>query len=264
MARLTKAEAKAHEQAVALIESGGKLSYDDIEFVLANWQESANHVNSAAGAFFTPLGLALDMTIELGNASGRPIRVVDLCAGIGSLSIATWMRHQHAEHKPEIVCVELNPDYVAIGKRLLPEAEWVNASVFDLPELGHFDFAISNPPFGKIDRAGGNAPRYSGAEFEYHVIDIAATLADYGAFILPQMSAGFAYSGQPYFRDDKARKAETFEKQTGMSLQPGCGLDTSIYADEWHGVSPAVEVVCVDLTEALPLYEVAPLLEVTT
>lgn len=45
----------------------------------------------------------------------------------------------------DITCVELNPHYVEVGKKVVPEATWICADVLDpfLPDLlGQFDFAI--------------------------------------------------------------------------------------------------------------------------
>ncbi|MBB3948463.1 hypothetical protein GGQ73_004450 [Rhizobium skierniewicense] len=72
----------------------------------------------------------------------------------------------------------------------MPEARWINADVFDYRalDLDRYDIAIGNPPFGRVRRSA-TGPRYRGAEFEFHIIDIAAELADYGAFIVPQGSA---------------------------------------------------------------------------
>lgn len=249
---LTKAQAKAHADAERILEQG-TLSHDEKLFILANWREDANHVNSTAGAFFTPWGLALDFALDAIGGGGGPLkalRIIDLCAGIGTLSLACAARHQWDEHNGapplDITCVEVNPAYVAVGRKILPEATWLQCSIFDLPPIGRFDVAISNPPFGKIKR-DGNAPRYTGGEFEYHVIDIAAGLADSGTFILPQMSAGFAFSGRPGFTEIDARKVQQFTRQTGIDIEPGIGIDTSYegYGD-WHGVKPVVEIVTCD------------------
>ncbi|MBB3411237.1 hypothetical protein FHT87_005190 [Rhizobium sp. BK316] len=246
MAKLTKAEAKAHQQACDLL-SKDVLTEDEKFFVIDNWQESASHINTVAGAFFTPYELARDFAIE--TFSGR---MIDLCAGIGILSFAASMMHRWSGTPLDITCIEINPDYIAVGKKLLPEARWIEASVFDVldMDLGHFDIAISNPPFGKIKRPEGKgAPRYTGAEFEFHVIDIAAHLANYGAFILPQMSAGFRYSGDQTYRRDTSGKAFDFQQKTGIYLGPSCGIDTACYKDAWRSVSPICEVVCCDFEE---------------
>src|ERR1044072_699517 len=156
MAKLTKAQAKAHQQACELLKKD-VLSEDDKMFVLENWQESASHINTVPGAFFTPFDLARDFAIEV-----CPGKIIDLCAGIGMLSFAVKSKHQWDKAPIDLTCVEINPDYVAVGKKILPEARWMEASFFDVlsMDLGHFDVAISNPPFGRISRPEGKgAPR---------------------------------------------------------------------------------------------------------
>lgn len=260
MAKLTKPQAKLHMQACELLQKD-VLTEDDKWFVLENWQESANHVNTVAGAFFTPPGLANDFAIEIGGGCGR--RVIDLCAGIGGLSFMCHQRGRWDGKYPEIVCVELNPDYVAVGKKILPEATWICGSVFELPEMGRFDFAISNPPFGSTPRKSAKGPRYTGDKFEYHVIDVASQLADYGVFIVPQMSAGFRYSGEKHFSEDRNDGYLRFAEQTGLELASGCGIDCDYYRGDWHGVSVKVEVVTCDFErpEAPAVVADAPMLD---
>lgn len=255
MSKLTKAEAKAHAEAVALLDKA-ELTDEDRIFFMENWQESANHVNSVAGAFFTPPGLARDFAIDVTNTG----RVVDLCAGVGSLSLAVlwngYYSRQEAGESLELVCVELNPDYVEIGRKILPEATWICGSVFDLPDLGEFDWAISNPPFGNIKTGGDWKGKYTGSDFEFRVIEVASRVARHGTFIIPQNSAGFRLSGARYYehsdneRDSfRAPKYQKFHAQTGIRLDAGCGVDTTYYADDWHGVSPLIEIACADFTE---------------
>lgn len=255
MSKLTKPQAKAHQKACDLL-AQDRLSEDDAMFVLENWQESAKHINTIAGAFFTPIGLARDLSIEVNPGS----RIIDLCAGIGALSFfcsGGWKQS-------EIVCVEINPEYAAVGMKIVPEARWIVGSVFDLPrDIGRFDFAIGNPPFGATPR-DAKGPRYSGKEFELHVIDIASDLADFGAFIVPQLTAGFKYSGSPAggwpetrrngvgsgFSENKTDAHQKLFDQTGIVLSPSCGIDTSVYDHDWHGVSVKTEVVTTDFIEA--------------
>jgi predicted RNA methylase len=239
VSRLSKAQVKAHEEAVRRLDQE-RLSDDDREFVLENWQESANHINSAAGAFFTPSGLARDTALFSSGAE----TVVDLCAGIGGLGLWAWWTSQR---RAQVTCVEVNPDYVAVGQKLFPEARWICASVDQLPpDIGTFDCALANPPFGKVAKIGG--PRYSG-EDDLAVVDIAADLARWGVFILPTMSCPFRFSGEPGYRGKglgvHTDKADRFEKATGLRLQ--CeSIDASYYANDWRGVSPKVEVCGVD------------------
>ncbi len=240
MSRLTKAQAKAHAQAEELLQQE-VLSLDDREFVINNWMESARHINSAAAAFFTPLGLAYDLAIETDGCK----TLIDLCAGIGALSYAA-MRHHTVEPFDRVVCVEINPDYAAVGRKIVPEAEWIVASADALPDLGRFDIAIGNPPFGTVCKIAG--PRYRG-EADLAVIDIASDLADFGAFIIPQMSCPFEYSGRPSYVRRQSDKFERFHKATGIELTTGCGIDCDFYRKEWRGASPSVEIACADFTE---------------
>lgn len=236
MSKLTKAEYKAHEEAVALL-SQDALTIDERIFVLDNWQESATNVNSAAGAFFTPFALARDLAIEIGGTK----RIIDLCAGIGSLSLAAHLYWPDSE----IVCVEINPQYVEVGRRILPEATWVEASVFNMPPTGRFGVAISNPPFGNVKR-DGDSPTYTGRNFEFHVASIASTIAREGVFIVPQMSAPFEYSGKLRYAERESRAHDQFQKQTGLCFEPNCGIDTEPYRSQWRGTAPITEIVLCD------------------
>src|ERR1051326_3352430 len=196
MAKLTKAQSKAHLQAEELLRKD-VLTLDDKIFVYENWNEAALHDNTRAGAFFTPMGLANDFKLEVPGP-----RIIDICAGIGILSFCKLHFQYHdPDPLPQITCVEINPDYVRVGRKLLPEAEWICADIFEIWRELRRDFttAIANPPFGN-QKQPGCAPRYTGSEFEYKIIDIASHLAEYGAFILPQNSAPFRYSGAPYYQ----------------------------------------------------------------
>ena len=246
MAKLTKAETRLHNQALEILNQSS-LTEDDKEFVYRNWHEGAVHMNGQAGAFFTPYSMAFDVAIDVGHSG----RIIDLCSGIGMLSYAVWYRtawNPPYEPRPELTCVEINPAYVEVGKKLLPEANWICASVFDVidMDLGHFDVAISNPPFGAVARVDRNGPTYTGKEFEFHVIDIASQISDFGVFVLPQMSAGFNYSGRPFYERQKTGKAVEFQKKTGMYFEAGVGVDTEFYKSDWKGVSPLCEIVTVD------------------
>ena len=238
MAKLTKPQIKAHREAEALIGAERPLTDDEKLFVLDNWSESANHINSAVGAFFTPTSLASDFSIEVAGGSCDSGPLIDLCAGIGCLS---WFCRRPFSR---IVCVENNPDYVRVGRRILPEVEWIEASIFDpkILALGDFSWAISNPPFGNI-KADGAKHKYTGSKFEYRVVELASMLADFGAFIVPQMSAPFRYSGEQRYREDESEDCRKFREQTGIVMETGCGIDTSIYKGDWRGVSPTCEIV---------------------
>jgi predicted RNA methylase len=249
MSKLSKVQIKAHHAACALLAKDA-LTYDERVFVIENWQESATHINSAAGAYFTPLGLARDFSIEVSGG----VRVIDLCAGIGALSLAVHDRGWNSP--PQIVCVEKNPDYVAVGRKVLPEATWICADVFDLPDLGAFDFGIANPPFGQ----GGPI---KGVTLDLNVVAVAAGLAEYGVFILPSGSVPFRLSGIRGFEQKQNAAYERFTEKTGITLGPSCGIDCDFYRSDWRGVAPSVEIAVADFAEmraeaALKAAEAAP------
>ncbi|WP_262267307.1 MULTISPECIES: methyltransferase [Microvirga] len=244
MPKLSKEEAARHQEAERLLEKD-ILTVAEREFVLEHWHEGARHLNSVAGAFFTPLELARDFAVEV---TGR--KIIDLCAGIGRLSYVIKAAADISRQPLDLTCIEINKDYVEVGRKILPEARWIHADVLDLSklDLGTFDCAIGNPPFGAI-RTDTKAPRYKGSHFEYAVIDLASDMADYGVFIVPQGSAPFQMSGTQTFRHATSQKYEAFVKSTGISLQPNCGLDTSGYDHLWRGTSPRTEIVCADFKE---------------
>ncbi len=248
MAKLTKKAAAQHQQAAELAALDRGLDEDEKAFVLDHWQASSSPSATLDGAFFTPRGLARDLSIEV---NGHGARVLDLGAGIGHLAASCrnmFGRFWNNEPARELVCIDRNPDYVAVGRKVLPEATWICADLFDLPDLGEFDVVLSNPPYGTTQRSG-TGPRYQGRQFEYHVIDIAGRLGRYGVFLIPQQSAPFTYSGQRCFTESAGAEYERFTTATGIHLEAGCGVDTSIYREQWQGVQPHTEVVTADFTE---------------
>lgn len=243
--KLTKAQAKLHNEALGLVEASAsrRLTPDERVFVLEHYHEGATHMNGQAGAFFTPLGLARDFSLHV---SGR--RLLDLCAGIGALTFACL-----DEDTVEATCIELNPDYARVGQAVAPDARWIVGSVFDpdiIRQVGRVDTAVSNPPFGAIP-ASGFEGKYTGGLFEYRLIELASRMARQGAFIIPQMSAPFAYSGRSGFVHAESERTRRFEEQTGIVLGPGLGVDTSVYRGAWKGVSPLCEIVVCDFEESV-------------
>lgn len=250
MSKLTKPEIRAHEAALRLLEKES-LSHEEILSVFENYREDAEHINSKSGAYFTPFGLANDFTLQVPYQYERTIKIIDLCAGIGVLSYAASLESNDRNRcYADITCIEINPAYVEVGKKLLPRAKWICGDALDpelLKSLGQFDFAMANPPFGNTSSPHRGA--YISGAFEYMVIEAAARIADQGAFIVPQMSAPFRYSGTPDHQWLKEGRARDFEKKTGIELEFNAGIDTAVHKDKWHGVSPVCEIVCCDFTE---------------
>ena len=250
MSKLTKIEAQNHTKALELLDRGN-LSIDEKLFVFENYRKDAYHINSQTGAFFTPYGLARDLTLHIPYKYEQTVTIIDMCAGIGILSYAAAMEEDSWDQCPlKITCVEINPDYIEVGKKLLPNARWICGDILEpdfLRSLGHFDFAISNPPFGNIN--SNHRKIYQSSLFEYMVIEAASQIADNGVFIIPQMSAPFVYSGNTNSRWLDDCRAKKFEEKTGIKMEFNVGIDTAYYANDWHGVAPVCEIVCCDFTE---------------
>lgn len=242
--KLSKEKIKLHNQAEEYLKKD-VLTFDEKLFVLENWNEAATNINSSAGAFFTPVDLAKDFSLVIYEKAN----IVDLCAGIGMLS---FFAYHYRNCK--VTCIELNPDYVRVGKKVLPEASWINDSITEVQKynLPKFQQAISNPPFGKIKTGliGDLDLKYKGSEFEYLTIDIASKIAKEGSFILPQQSTPFKYSGERNYKEVQPNsKLSKFMKETGFEMVLPIGIDTSVYLNDWNGVSPMCEVVDIDFTQ---------------
>ena len=253
MAKLTKEQTRLHRGAVQLL-AKDRLTDDEKEFIFTHWNPAAEHNVTYSGTYFTPPDLASDFRLEL---CGR--NILDLCAGIGALSfyVAHWP--YNCDYIPNITAIEINPDFVEIGRKLLPQINWICGNAFDLPrlvkehDLPHFDIVYSNPPFGRVSRGPDEkrGPHYRGPEFEYNLIDLASDYANEGVFIVPQMSSPFLYSGTTYYRTDRQTPAyKRFEKQTGLTGHGGVGIDTACYKEDWQNITPpAIEIVTYDFTE---------------
>ncbi|WP_327116646.1 methyltransferase [Nocardia sp. NBC_01730] len=249
MSKLTRSQAAAHREACSLVELDRDLDEGEKLFVLEHYQESTSTTQSADGAFFTPLGLARDMRIEVVGT-----RILDLGAGIGHLAFTCRNQWDQANGEParELVCVERNPEFVRVGMKVVPEATWWCGDLLRVHRepVRPFDTVISNPPFGTATR-NADAPEYRGPRFEYHVIAVAAHVARHGVFLIPQSLAPFHYSGQQGMQHDRAdAEYERFHTSTGIGLEANCGIDTSYYLDQWHHPMIPTEIVTCDFTDS--------------
>ncbi|WP_280361486.1 methyltransferase [Nocardia wallacei] len=248
MGKLSRRQLAAHREACGLVGLGRELDEAEKLFVLAHYQESASTAHAGDRAFFTPPGLARDMSIEVVGT-----RILDLGAGIGQLGFACrdlWGQ-VNGEPPRELVCVERNPEYVRVGMKVLPEATWWCGDLLRVHRepMRRFDTVISNPPFGPLAR-GADSPGYRGPRFEYHAIAVCAPIARRGVFLVPQSSAPFRYSGRAAMEYDHAdREYQQFSRGTGIALESSCGIDTSIYHDQWHHRTVPTEVVTCDFTD---------------
>jgi len=248
--KLTRTQRQDHQKAIDILNSGRAHMYDERRAVIERYHEGANHNNAAASAFFTPFDMAFHLALNVENGG----KLLDLCSGIGALTVGIL---SHGQDFDEIVMVEINPDYCDVARKLVPQAEVIQGSIYDavlIDELRSRGFrtVVSNPPFGTISKPkGAQGPRYKG-EVHYETIDIASDLADYGAFILPQTACPFTYSGRQEYRETENLKYEAFRKATGISLEIGISVDTSVLG-KFRNTPITVELVTSDFKEAQSL-----------
>lgn len=234
--KLSKAEIKLQKEVKAILEQED-LSFEDQEYIYENFNAGAISDVTTHSAYFTPLDLAYDFALF----AGRSGVCVDMCAGIGVLSFCASVRDTYSRKIKQQICIERNPDYLAIGKKLLPDAEWILGDMFDesmwndiINRYGKIDSIVSNPPFGKVTKTDKDRSwlKYQGADLDIAAIEIALKFADDVSMILPSGSVSFRYSGRPYYEDIDNRKINKLKKDTGLEfMMTNPGLDTSVYGE---------------------------------
>ncbi len=259
MSKLSKIATKNHEQAQQLVDGTACLFYheetdsydwvkyhkqdkpltiDEKIYVLKNWNPQASHNVGKTGTFFTPYDLARDLAIEVIGIG----TIVDVCAGIGALSFAEEiMGGGGAKH----ICIENNPTFIEVGKRILPDAKWILGDAFDAKTWGQIGSAyevISNPPFLKIKPTNFTRLNYTGGKSIYALAEIALQYVKFATFIVDQQSCPFRFSGCMNYQEVSNKEYEKFKDQTGIIFE-ATSIDTSVYLKEWSGVSTQVEIV---------------------
>ncbi len=240
MAKITKRKLKLHDEALTLVRLDRDLNITEKEFVLEHYKPYATHNVTETNAFFTPLDLAMAATIEMPCPDEYPqaVRVVDLCAGVGMLSFAYYHYSGYNTRNVEIVCIELEEEYIEVGKKILPEATWIQGSILDIDieSLGKFDCFISNPPFMKLGDYKGT----------YTTSKIGMSLAEYGVVIVPQCNCPFHYSGRTQYAEVDNQEYNKFEAAEGIRYSIS-SIDTESIDDlKWDDVNVTTEVVIVD------------------
>ena len=180
-----------HDEAVAILKDPARLNCEGArDFVLNNWNPQVGHNVGKEGAFFTPEYVAQElMAVTLPRR-----RVIDMFAGIGRLAYTAY-QYAHWE-EIQLTCVEINPDYAEVGRKILPQAEWIVGNLFDeqfVKSLGEFDYALLNPPFGRPASLKGVDTRWlmtHGQTAEIMALEIACRLTDSGAIIMPSPLRG--------------------------------------------------------------------------
>lgn len=242
MAGIPKPDLDNHYRAMDLIHSDKELSFDEKLYILQYFREDMNTAYTKIGAFFTPMDMAIEFAMCVASKSA-----IELCAGIGVLSFFTY----HHNHCKNLTCVEYNREYVEVGKRVLPEANWICGSILDqelMLSLGRFTTAFGNPPFGVIKTGlpEKNWLSYTGNEFEYKAIVVGSHIAQCGMFILPQMSAGFKQSGTNQFEHNHTVKYNKFVSESELELYCALATDLSIYKNDWKNTKIICEFVSVE------------------
>tara|TARA_A200000159_G_scaffold53217_1_gene49219 strand:+ start:2827 stop:3648 length:822 start_codon:yes stop_codon:yes gene_type:complete len=255
MAKLTKAQSAAQKHVETLL-AQDILSVEDRAYVLTHYHEAAHNNVTPSGAFFTPLALAMEFAeyCSLPNRQGK-VRILDLCAGIGALSFAMQQRFADSPFAEscDITCIEINGEYVQVGKKLVPEAHWLQMDICDIDALlalGQFDVVISNPPFGNVTTfKGKSGVCYTGSNAIYKAAELAAMLAPSATFIMPQKEAGFKYSGEDTFSTMPNDALAAFSAQTGIAFSPNNFSGTHLYEQQWKAKVPRVEFAECDFSE---------------
>ena len=246
MSRLPKHQEQNHLKAVDIL-TQEHLTLEDRVFVLNAWTPRYYGRPELKGAFFTPTGLAQSVAQEVPGGSN----VLDLCAGIGSL--AFWYQQEHPE--ASITCVERDPLYASVGRKVVPEAVWIEGDMFDesvweaaCSRRRTFDLCLTNPPFGFTTEHPGWM-NYCGS-LELMALEIGLRMADAVTAILPQSSLPFAYSNSgspahfyPFPRGEWTGKVKDFfAKNPHVHLSPHA-LNCGPFWGQWDGGASAVDLV---------------------
>lgn len=277
MARLSKQEWKRHDDAEALLSLSRALTSDEVAQVMSGWHPEARTNVGVAGAFFTPLALALDLTMFV-QYGGERRHYLDLCAGIGRLSYAMALRHEKDGGHTHVTAVEINPEYIDVGRRVLRDVprlsvDWVQGNAFDMSVVGAgapYHVGISNPPFGKPKTATGAGLRFTGSA-ELMAAEVILRTCTYGGALIcgtqivpwRRSLRGAAESVDEVERSEYGRWRMA---NTGWMLQR-MSLDTSVEAYQFD-VSVRFEVATIEREDevytvpaefaGLPLFEGVP------
>ena len=262
MAKMSAAQDKNHHEAMELVNLERPLTMTEKEFVLANYKPHAEHNVRKLQAYFTPLELGIAATIEMPSpaekTSGK-IKILDLCAGIGMLSFSYLHYSGLAVNadNTELVCVEMTEELARVGKRILPEATWIVADMFNLGNKNSdnyynveidddFDCFISNPPFSRFGPS-----HLVGRKGCYITAQIGLQFCEYGVMIVPKCNCPFEYSGRDNHKIVDNREYTTFSDKAKIEFKPSC-VDTASVLDDndepvkWDDVNVDTEIVIVD------------------
>jgi hypothetical protein len=257
MPRFTAKQAQDHQRACDLVASDKPLTQDEKEFVLRSWKPGFDQVTKAA--FFTPLPWAYGVAM---NAQG-PRRVVDLGAGIGALSYAfvqtIRLDHRYLQEL-ELYAIESDPQFVEVGRRVVPEVNWICGNIFDpmvWMQIGHVDIAITNPPFGNH---GDKPPRGFVLPVGPRHLQVVALICEHtsigGVAILPTTDLPTDYD--PTDPKSRPKRKDPGSYSTGLKrlleMYPDLWLGTHVWQfdkGDFDGVAPRVDLVDINFERNL-------------
>ncbi len=256
MGRLTQLEEKAHDDALALLSLTRVLSNDEVDFVYRHYSPLATHRVAQNAIYFTPPEAAALLAIYA-RMEGRA-RIIDLAAGIGILTHHMLLAERWDDHTAakQHVCVELDAEFVAVGRKLLPQVEWVCGNSFDpdlMHALGSFDAGIANPPFGQIPALKA-AKTWLRARVPAHLATVEVMLRmcrQGGTILLPR-------NDQNIQRERRTEPSSVLKRMytawPGVQVSMDADLD-GLCDDEgkplrWHGADPDVVVADVNIDDA--------------
>lgn len=222
--KLTKPQARLVAQTRELLQKN-KLSLDEKEFVLENYVP-ANMVPLAQ--FFTPYNLASQVCMYTPDDDTA---IVDFCAGIGGLAY-----HVAREWRPSpvrLICIEKDVELIEIGKKIVPEAEWLCGDIFDKALLDEIipkkAFAVLNPPYGKSKKLIETDYSWIGyqGDLALMALEVAFRYCKNGVAILRQDHCPYKYSGQSYFKNEPGAEFLKFEKHNIRCKMIPSSIDTT-------------------------------------
>lgn len=256
MGKLSKREISKQVELKELIDSGN-LTEDQVEHIYQEFNEGFIGDVTHSSAYFTPLDLAFDFSL-MSPTHGV---LLDACAGNGVLSYTAKIRDTHHNNIKQQICIEKNPEFVTIGEKLVPEADWYCGSIFDQQlhqkifkkhGIKQYDSMLSNPPFGTVTMkyvADGERDwlGYTGKEFDMAVIEVGFKLAESHSYILPQQSCTFQVSGVSYHQHKENRKFNKLKKDINAPhlIQLWSSIDTTCY-DGFKNTKALVECLTVE------------------
>lgn len=264
--KLTKSERKRHEKALELLHSypAGKHRHTLIDcdcgnkddgcedcddgwitvsqYIFTHFHPGSCHDVGKCANFFTPYSDAREVVYAEGSPIGR---ILEPTAGIGVIAdtvlrFALW---NNALKNIQITCVELVPEFVEIGKILVPEARWIRGNILDvIQDLGEFDHAVGNPPFGKIP--SNTSKNGFGNAIEFAILDAIIPRCKHGgSFIMPPGSHGFDFASEGSFIAGNKPVYQRWKKiHPEWKIEPSC---FQLASNQWKGASIRCEVCTV-------------------